>query len=143
MKSLYAIALALTALVGASCGGIKPLEVNAGDLCYRCRRVILEPRMAAEMIDPSSLAFKFRTTGCLAKYLNDHPNEKGTLFVTDFPSGRMMGPELATFVPMIVDENTNERDYRAFLRKSEADAFAKTTKTTPVDWKTVLATNKT
>jgi len=132
-------ALALSALVGASCSSITPAKVAVGDQCYYCRRTIQEPRLAAEMIDAGHLAYKFRSPRCLAKYLNDHPDETATLFVTDFGSGRMGRPEQAGFVPVVVDPNTNEQAYRAYLRKADAEAAARELKTTALDWQAVLA----
>ncbi len=138
MKKLSGLALAAAALLSVSCSSVKPVQVNAGDTCYRCRRVILETRVAGEMVDPNGLAYKFKAPACLAKYIVEHPNEKGALFVTDWTTGHMIDPERATFVPFIIEENSMERDYKAFLKKDEAEAFAKETKTAPVDWKTVL-----
>lgn len=138
MKNLSGLALAAVALFAVSCSSIKPVQVSAGDSCYRCRRIILETRVAGEMVDPNGLAYKFKAPGCLAKYLAEHPNEKGTLFVTDWTTGHMIDPARATFVPFIIEENSMERDYKAFLKKDDAEAFAKQVKTTPVDWKTVL-----
>ncbi len=138
MRTRMSLALATAALLVASCSSVKPVQVSAGDTCYRCRRVILETRIAGEMVDPNGLAYKFRAPGCMAKYLAEHPSERGTLFVTDFATGHMIDPERATFVPFIIEENSMERDYKAFLKKDEAEAFAKETKTAPVDWKTVL-----
>lgn len=142
MKTLTGLALAATALLAVSCSSVKPLQVNAGDTCYACRRIILETRLAGEMVDPNGLAYKFRAPGCMAKYLSEHPNEKGTVFVTDFATGHMIDPARAVFVPVIIDENSMERDYRAYLRKADADAFAAQAKTTAVDWTAVLAKPK-
>lgn len=138
MKTLSGVVLAAAALLTISCSSVKPVQVSAGDTCYRCRRVILETRLAGEMVDPNGLAYKFRSPGCMAKYLAEHPNETGALFVTDWSSGHMIEPTRAIFVPTIIDENSMERDYRAFLKKADADAFASQVKATAVDWKTVL-----
>lgn len=142
MRTLSGLAWAAIALLAVSCSSVKPVQVNAGDSCYRCRRVILETRLAGEMVDPNGLAYKFRAPGCMAKYLGEHPNEKGTLFVTDFATGHMIDPARASFVQVIVDENSMERDYRAYLRKSDADAFAAQVKTTAIDWNAVLSKAK-
>ncbi len=142
MRTLTGLALAAAALVAVSCSTVKPVQVSAGDTCYRCRRVILETRLAGEMVDLNGLAYKFRGAGCMAKYLAEHPNETGALFVTDFTSGHMIDPNRATFVSVIVDENSMERDYRAYLNKTEAEAFAAQVKTTAMDWNGVLAKAK-
>lgn len=138
MRKLSGLALAAAALLSVSCSSVKPVQVSAGDSCYRCRRVILETRLAGEMVDPNGLAYKFRAPGCMAKYVAEHPNEKGAMFVTDWTTGHMIDPERATFVPFIIEENSMERDYKAFLKKDEAEAFAKQQKATALDWKTVI-----
>ncbi len=139
MKQLPRLALALALAAGVSCSSITPVAVNVGDQCFRCRRQIAEPRLAAEIIDANRLAYKFRTSGCLARYLADHPSDTGTIFVTDFPTGRMMQTAEAAFVPVLIDPNTGERDYRAYKNKADADKAARELGATPVDWTAVLA----
>lgn len=128
---------AVGALLTLSCSSVRPIEVQAGDQCFRCRRPIVERAMAAEQIDGHFVS-KFRAPGCMAKYLMDHPGETGTRFVTDYPSGKWMRPEQALFVPTLVNRDTGEWDYRAFLNKADADAAAAESHTAPIDWKAVL-----
>jgi hypothetical protein len=135
---VQAIALGVGALLTASCGSaIGPVAIQDGDQCFRCRRSINEKAMAAEMIDGSFVS-KFRAPGCMAKYLADHPSETGKIFVTDFSTGKWVRPEAATFVPIVVNPNTGETDYHAFLNKADAAAAAAGLHTVAVDWKTVL-----
>jgi hypothetical protein len=132
--------MALAGLVAVSCSSVGPVAVHAGDQCFRCRQTISETKLAGELIDTSANHFvsKFRTPGCMAKYLADHPEETGTLFVTDYASGHMVHPDRLLFVEFVMNQNTGERDYRAYLNKSDADASALETHSVPVDWKTVL-----
>jgi hypothetical protein len=130
--------LAVGALLALSCGGsIRPVAIHEGDQCFRCRRPIVEKATAAEMID-GTLASKFRAPGCMAKYLVEHPGETGTTFVTDFATGKWVRPDQASFVPVVVNPNTGETDYHAFLNKADADAAAAGSHTVAIDWKTVL-----
>ena len=130
-----------SAVVGAfltlSCGSVQPIAIHDGDQCFRCRRPILEKSLAAELMD-GSLGSKFRTAGCMAKYLADHPGETGTTFVTDYPTGKLVRSDQALFVPILLNPDTGERDYRAFLQKADADAAAAELHAAPVDWPTVL-----
>jgi hypothetical protein len=144
MKPLSgATAMLSAALLAASCASsVTPVKVAADDRCFRCGRNIAEPRLAAEMVD-GPLASKFRTSGCLAKYLADHPSETGTTFVTDYATGTFVPPAHALFVPVIIDPHTNESDYRAYVSLGDAQAAARELNTTPVDWTTVLAKEKT
>jgi len=131
-------AVAAGALLTLSCSSVRPIAIHDGDQCFRCRRPIVERATAAELMDGSSFGSKFRAPGCMAKYLADHPNETGTTFVTDYATGKWMRPDQALFVPVVVNRNTGESDYHAFLNKADADAAAAESHTVPVDWKTVL-----
>jgi hypothetical protein len=134
MKSLSRLVLAAALATGVSCSSITPATINVGDQCFRCRRTIIETRLAAEIVDPNGLAYKFRSSGCLAKYLADHPEDNGTIFVTDFATGRMMQTADATFVPVLLDSTTGERDFRAYRTKIEAEKVAKELGVTATDW---------
>ncbi len=135
---LHAIAgAAIGALLTVSCSSVRPVAIHDGDQCFRCRRPIIEKTMAAELMD-GNLASKFRAPGCIAKYLVDHPNETGTIFVTDFATGKWVSPDAALFVPIVMDRNTGESDYHAFASKAAAAAAAADAHTAPIDWKTVL-----
>ena len=137
---LRMLGVAALALAAASCTSFKPLPVQTGDVCFRCRRTIVEPKLAAEMIDSGGRAFKFRTAGCLATYLKQHPEETGTIFVTDYPTGRMLKASSATFVPtVLVDGFQKTREFVAFNRSADAQAAAQREGSTPVDWEGVLA----
>jgi hypothetical protein len=120
-----------------SCGSARPVAINAGEQCFRCRRPIAEAAMAAQQTD-GRFAWKFRAPGCMAKYLIEHPGETGTTFVTDYPTGKWVRPEQALFVPVVLNPNTGESDYRAYSRKADADAAASESHSAPIDWKTVL-----
>jgi copper chaperone NosL len=129
------------ALIGAACSSVKTVPIYAGDTCFRCRRVIEDPKIAAEMVDSGGRAFKFRTVGCVAKYLTDHPSEVATskIFVTDYHSGRFISSKVAIFVPTTIGEgNARERDYAAFSAASEARKLADDQLSQPTDWAGVL-----
>lgn len=131
------ISTALLAFSTVSCSSIKPVAVHEGDVCFRCRRTISDAKLAGELLDGPRFASKFRTPGCLATYLADHPTETGTIFVTDYATGGMMRPDGAFFVPF-VNRDTGERDYRAYKAKSDADAAAAEVHSELVGWKAVL-----
>ena len=136
---LHAIAAVATgALLTLSCTSVRPVAIHDGDQCFRCRRPIVDRANAAEMMDGNRFASKFRAPGCMAKYLADHPDETGTTFVTDYATGKWVRPDQALFVPVVVNPQTGESDYHAFLNKGDADRAAAEAHTAPVDWKTVL-----
>jgi hypothetical protein len=130
--------LALMTLAGVSCSTFAPVAVSTGDQCFRCRRMIFDRNVAAEMIDRDGFVSKYRGPGCLAKYLADHPDDTATVFATDYATGRMFSPSQLLFVPVVVDRATGESDYRAYRSKEDALASATQENTIPVDWRTVL-----
>ena len=138
MRTLGLIGVALAAFLTPACSSVRPVAIHAGDQCFRCRRPIVERAMAAELMDGNRFASKFRAPGCMAKYLVSHPDETGTTFVTDYATGRWIRPERALFVPVVLNRDTGESDYHAFLGKADADAAASERHTVPVDWTTVM-----
>jgi hypothetical protein len=131
------VLLSLVPILALSCSSIAPVRVAAGDQCFRCRRTIVNAQVAGEILN-GGLATKYRGPGCLAKYLAAHPDETGALFVTDYASGRMIPPALAAYVPVVVDANTGETDYRAYSVKADADVAARELHTATVGWGSVL-----
>jgi hypothetical protein len=135
---VHAIACAAVgALLTLSCSSVRPVAIQDGDQCFRCRRPIVEKAMAAELMDDNRFASKFRSSGCMAKYLADHSDETGTTFVTDYVTGKLVRPEGVLFVP-VLNRDTGEGDYRAYLQKADADAAAAELHSMLIDWKTVL-----
>ena len=130
-------AVVVLAMVG--CSSLRPLPIRAGETCFGCRQVIVEPKLAAEIVDASGHAYKFRTVECMAKYLANHPDEDlAGVWVTDYNSGRFVAARNATFVRGGIDETRMERNYFAFRSATEAAAFAADRTSTAVDWPTVL-----
>jgi hypothetical protein len=139
MNKALTVSFAFATLTTMACSSVAPMKIAAGDQCFRCRRYISEERVATEAIDANRFVAKFRGPGCMAKYLVNHPDEKSTLYVTDFSTGKMMTPDAGFYVSEVVDRNTNETDYRAYRVKAEADAYAAQVHTTPIGWDAVLA----
>ena len=137
MGRLAAIGVSVGALFVISCSTVSPVAVHPGDQCFRCRRPIVETAMAGELLD-GKLVSKFRAPGCMAKYLAAHPEETGAILVTDYATGKWIRPDRALFVPVVVNRDTGESDYHAFLNKADADAAAADLHTAPVDWHTVM-----
>jgi len=129
--------LGLAPFLALACTTVAPVKINAGDQCFRCRRIITNTSLAAEQIQ-GGLTSKYRAPGCMAKYLVAHPDEGGTLFVTDYATGKMIPPAEAIFVPVVLDRNSGETDYQAYKTDKDASAAARDLGTTPVDWQTVL-----
>lgn len=128
--------IAVLGLVLAACSSPPP-QIHAGDVCFRCKRVVSEPKLGVQLIASGGQASTFRTPGCLAKYLKDHPAEAKGIFVTDYPTGKLIPVSRALFVRAKIDENTGERDYYAFATVHDAVDRAKGVTGTVVDWAAV------
>ena len=123
----------------AACSSLRPLPIRAGETCFGCRQLIVEPKLAAEVIDANGHAYKFRTVECMAKYLANHPDEDlAGVWVTDYHSGHFVSASNATYVRGVIDEARMERNYFAFRSVTDAAAFAQDRAGTAVDWPTVM-----
>jgi hypothetical protein len=125
-------------VLAAACSSIHPAPVQVGDRCFRCRRDINDTALAAELISPQGVPFPFRTSGCLAQYLKEHPAERGAIFVADHTTRRLIPSDEAWFVPSILDEgNVKQPDYFAFRSRADGDE-ANTAHVPLLRWKDVL-----
>ena len=143
MTPTSAVACAALALVAISCSSISPVKISQGDQCFRCRRAIVDTRLAAETLGRSGLVSKFKGPGCMATYLAKNPLGDDAVFVTDYTSGKMIAPDRARYVQLIVNPDTGERDFRAYLDSREADAAALEYRTTTTSWQGVLEFGRT
>src|SRR5689334_8152895 len=82
-----------------------PDTIGEGEVCYRFHRVITNARLAAEMMD-RNLPTKYKTPGCMARYVAAHPNTGSRYYVTDFSSGGLIDAEHAFFVPVVINDKT-------------------------------------
>jgi hypothetical protein len=136
MSRTAGLCSALITIAAIACATVAPARINAGDQCFRCRRTITDTNLAAERV--AGFVEKFRAPGCMAKYIVTHPDETGPIFDTDYGTGKMMSPDAAFFVPIVLDAISGETDYRAYHLKVEADQAAIVFHTVPVTWQTVL-----
>jgi hypothetical protein len=138
MNAARMACLGAVSLVMLSCSSVAPVKVAVGDQCFRCRRTIFNERVAAETIDTNGFVSKYRGPGCMAKYLVGHPDQKATIYVTDYSTGKMFAHDTAFYVPEVVDRNTGETDYRAYREQSAANKAAAELHTQYVRWGEVL-----
>ena len=114
-----------------------PQTIGEGEICFRCHHVIASAKLAAEIMD-RNLPTKYRTAGCMAAYVASHPSRESRYFVTDFVSGGLIDAEHAYFVPAVIDDTTNELDYRAYYSHGMADIAAQVLGVTVVRWSTLV-----
>jgi hypothetical protein len=132
-----AVPLLVGLFVVLACSSLRPVAINTNDVCESCKRVITNPKVAAEIMEPSGLAKKFRTVSCMARYMNQHPTEGG-VFVTDYETGRFLSARSAVFVKAEIDPNTREQAYLAFGDVASAVELGKRSGSSPVDWPGVM-----
>jgi hypothetical protein len=110
-----------------------PQTIGEGEVCYKCHHVITSAKLAAEIMD-RNLPTKYRTAGCMAAYAAAHPSNDARYYVTDFVSGGLIEAEHAFFVPVVINDKTNERDYRAYYSRGMADIAAQVLGVQVVRW---------
>lgn len=142
VRLLIAVAAGLVAF---GCTAVQPLAIRTGDRCFNCGRPIENVRVAGEIIDNEGHAMKFRTAGCMARYVAQHPDEQANyraVFVTDYANGRFIKAGTATYVKMPLEPGSMERDYVAFASASAAAANAKKEGSGAVDWSQLQMASK-
>jgi hypothetical protein len=132
--------MVMASLLAVGCSSVKPLPVVVGDRCFRCQRSIDDVKFASEAIDQGGHALKFRTPGCMAKYMADHAGDtyKG-IFVADYSTGKFMDVSRASFAKVTVNAASLEKDYAAFASKAAAAEASKTDGGVSLEWDAVLA----
>lgn len=126
----------VSAALLAACSAHAPIPIQNGEVCFRCRRVIVDKRLAAQAIG-GGLVSNYRTSGCIAKYIAAHPEDQRTVYVTDYVTGKMVRPETAYFLETMNRDN-GERDYIAYAKRSDVDAAAFAKRARWVRWDTVM-----
>ncbi len=135
MRIAVLLVAGLLVTVMAGCTSVTPVPIRAGDVCEECNRQIQDVKVAAEIAPPAGkLALKFRTVSCMARYLHEHGDVPGEIYVTDHESGRLIMARSAVFVKGVIDDNTKEKGYFAFGEVKSAMAFTKKNGGSATDW---------
>ncbi len=120
---------------------VPPQTIGEGEICFKCRRVITNAKLAAEIVD-GGLPTKYKSAGCMAAYVAQHPSSDSRYYVADFPSGGLIEVKHAYFVPVVVNDKTGERGYRAYYSRGMAEIAAQILRVPVVDWQTIVARAK-
>ena len=100
MRKVPRTLLVFTLLLAACAGGaIKPVDIEANDMCSFCRMAISEKRYAAEIIDQEENVMKFDDIGCMLRYRDaaGATLEPAAIFVTDFETREWLPADKAYF----------------------------------------------
>ena len=73
-RTILALAVFLAACAGEA---IKPVDIEASDMCSFCRMAISEKRYAAEIIDAEDNVMKFDDIGCMLRYRDAAGDQRG------------------------------------------------------------------
>ena len=139
----FSTVLVLSALLTA-CAPPRPVNVVLGEACERCRRPIVEERLAAERVGDNGFAVKFRTIHCMATWLGQHPTVgDGFIYVANYARGGWVRADRASYVRVVVNPNTMERDFIAFADPQLAATAARDHSSVVVGWDDVLELGRT
>jgi hypothetical protein len=128
------LGLALTA-----CSATQPVAIRSGETCYGCDRTITDTSFGAQLVRPSGETSTFRTPGCLARHLRDHPESVKAIYVTDYASGKLIPVSGALFVPARGEDSMGERGFYAFRSLAAATSRAEEEFSSVIDWAKVRA----
>ena len=120
------ILFAALALVACTAGEVKPVDIEASDMCANCKMAISEKQFAAEMITTNDEVLKFDDIKCLMKYRAGHADKVAgsTSFVVDHASGKWIRADKAYFVRSATVKTPMSGNVLAFSDKAKADAEA-------------------
>ncbi len=73
-------------LIAWGCGtqSLRPVEIDAADMCSFCRMAVSQVRYAAEIVAPDDAVFKFDDIGCMLRFLKEHRPPNAVIFVHDY-----------------------------------------------------------
>jgi hypothetical protein len=131
-------------VLAVGCSSVKPLPIVVGDRCFNCQRPIDDVKAAAEAVDEGGHALKFRTAGCMARYMADHKGDqyKG-IFVADYSTGKLIAASNATFTKVTLSPASSEKDFVGFGSAKAAGEAAKREGSQTLEWDAVIAASAT
>jgi copper chaperone NosL len=95
--SAAVVLLGAAAGCGGSPGGPEPIR-PAEDVCGECRMQIIQPRFAAQVLEPGGFAIKFDDIGCLMTWLGKDPSRSArNAWVADCLSGTWIEARSAVY----------------------------------------------
>jgi copper chaperone NosL len=86
----------------AACGSgtVKPVDIEANDMCSFCKMAISEKQFAAEIIDQDDNALKFDDIGCMLRYRQAQGDKlkPAAVFVADVETRQWVSADKAFYV---------------------------------------------
>ena len=124
MKRLSVLIVAVALVASCQKSTVKPVAVEASDMCSFCRMSISEARYAAELIDAEGEVLKFDEIGCMANFIKqsrEHASIRAT-FVMDFERREWLEGESARYVRSSEFKTPMSGGIVAFKDESRAEA---------------------
>ncbi|MEX2597967.1 MAG: nitrous oxide reductase accessory protein NosL [Salibacteraceae bacterium] len=98
MRIITIFCLLFTVVLGACSQSTKPIEYGK-DNCHYCQMKIMDPKFGTEAVTKKGRVYKFDSSECLLRYLNDSDQEHSHIVVTDFASPKtFVGADSAWFL---------------------------------------------
>ena len=115
------------ALAACRSGPPQPIDIEASDMCARCRMAISQNRYAAELVDHEGNVWKFDDIGCMLRYTRDHglKPQLQTYFVMDYRTQHWLDATRAAYVRSDQIPSPMSGGIVAFEEKAKAEEFSR------------------
>lgn len=122
MKYLKKAVFVISSIVLLSCTQSGPKPIAKGDACDNCRMKIEDLGYTAEILTPKGKAYKFDDISCMTMFANSNADkvEKGKTYVADYPTGKLIPFENATFIKGGSIQSPMGGNTQAYANKAEA-----------------------
>ena len=115
--------LSMTACENAS---LRPVDIEAADMCARCKMAISEKRYAAEAIDNDGNAFKFDNAACMVRFVLDRKlrAKVAAYFIADYDTRAWIDAHKVAYVKSAEIPSPMASGLAAFGAATNAAQFA-------------------
>lgn len=123
MKLLKATLFILFYVLMTSCGQSGPKPIAKGDACDHCRMKIEDLGYSAEILTSKGKAYKFDDISCMTAFANSNADkvENAKNYVADYPTGKLIEVEQATFIKGASIRSPMGGNTQAYQNKAEAE----------------------
>jgi len=123
MKKLKKLTFILSSAVLLSCTQSGPKEIKKGDACDNCRMKIEELGYSSELVTDKGKVYKFDDVNCMNMFANSNADKvaKAKSYVADYPTGKLIEFEKATFIKGGSIKSPMGGNMQAYQNKAEAE----------------------
>ncbi len=122
MKNIKKLVFIFSSVFLLSCMQTGPKEIKKGEACDNCRMKIQELGYTAELVTAKGKVYKFDDVSCMNMYVNSNADqvEKAKSYVADYPTGKLIEFEKATFIKGGSIQSPMGGNMQAYKNKQEA-----------------------